>query len=81
MIKDWNRHEIGHNEVFHFKNSLAPFISVVNENGDQMFVNIQTGEVFSFEWVDVLGYYQFYEKEDDPDFLGVEVDGKIEWVE
>jgi len=30
LIKDWNRNEVCGNEVFHFKNSLRPFIYVDN---------------------------------------------------
>ena len=84
MIKDLNRNEVKAGEVFHFQNSLEPFVYVDYPDCDfeMMFFNINSNRLYSFVDLDILGL-KFYSKDDDEDFLGVEVDGKIklEWVE
>lgn len=77
MIKDWNRNEVNEGEVFHFKNSLEPFIYL---DAHEMFLDIHTWLLYDFEELDRNGY-AFYRLEEDEDFYGVEIDGRIEWVE
>lgn len=77
MIKDWNRNEVNEGEVFHFKNSLEPFILI---DGGHYFLNINTWESYAAIDLNFNGY-AFYTKEDDKDFMGVDVDGRLEWVE
>ncbi len=82
MIKDLNRNEVKAGEVFHFQHSLEPFIYVDYPDCEceTMFVNINSNQLYSFVDLDILGL-EFYRKDDDDDFFGVEFDGKIEWVE
>lgn len=79
MIKDWNKKEVETlNDVFHFKNSLRPFITVESSTGDHLFIDINEGIAYNFD--EVYEEFTFYSKEEDEDFLGVEVDGTIkEW--
>lgn len=80
MIKDWNRNEVLGNTVFHFKNSLRPFVSVPTNNYDDIFIDINEWVAYTFDDLEFEGL-NFYEKEDDEDFKGVEVAGTIkEWV-
>lgn len=75
MIKDWNRNEVEKGEVFHFQHSLEPFVYV----DDGLFINVNTWE--SYAVMDLnFGGYAFYIKEDDVGFMGVDVDGRLEWV-
>ena len=74
MIKDWNRETI--KEVFHFKNSLRPFINVDNTSGDYCFLDLNERKVYTFEDLDFEGL-DFYEDEVDEDFKGVEIAGDI----
>jgi hypothetical protein len=72
MIKDWNN-EILDGAVFHFKNSLRPFISVYDENEDEtLFIDLHNFIGYHF---DDLEYNElnFYTKNDDEDFKGVDV--------
>ena len=79
-IVDWNMGEIGRNEVFHFKNSLRPFIDITDVYGDErFFLDIDKGECYSFDALEYEGLF-FYEDENNEDFMGVEIDGKIKWV-
>ena len=80
MIKDWNTGEVKRNEVFHFQNSLRPFIEVTNTRGDNLFLDLNNSIVYDFDSLEYEELF-FYTKEEDEDFLGVEVDGKVEWVE
>lgn len=82
MIKDWNKGENKKGEVFHFKNSLRPFIEIVlpQNNYTGVFVDINTFEGYQFDDLEYEGL-EFYSKEDDKDFMGVQVDGRIEWVD
>ena len=81
MIKDWNRNEVKKGEVFHFAHSLRPFTLIASCNDSDMdkFLALDTMTYYSFDllWFDELN---FYRKDDDEDFLGVDVDGKVEWV-
>lgn len=80
MIIDWNRQTLKAGQVFHFKNSLRPFINVDNTSGDFYFLDLNEMKVYSF---DDLEYeeLEFYQDEVDEDFMGVELDGEIKWVE
>lgn len=80
IIKDWNRGEINENEVFHFKNSLRPFIAVQDTCGEHLFLDLDEKMIYSLEALEYENL-SFYDKEDDEDFMGVEIDGKIDWVE
>ena len=79
MIIDWNKITLPKGTVFHFKNSLRPFVEV-DSNGDYCFLDINEMKLYSFEDLEYEGV-EFYKDEADDDFLGVKVDGKIEWVE
>lgn len=76
MIKDWNRSEVLGPTVFHFKNSLRPFISVDNTSGNYCFLDLNELIVYTFEELMYEGL-EFYTKEEDEDFMGVEVAGTI----
>lgn len=82
MIKDFNRGEVKGGEVFHFQHSLRPFIWVERNS---MWCNgyfIDIDEFKAYEEEDLLcDGFEFYTKDDDEDFKGVEVEGKIEWVD
>jgi len=80
MIKDWNRREVNLNEVFHFQHSLRPFIYFVDSYGFSYFLELDKGIAYDLNGLEYEGLF-FYRKEEDEDFFGVEVDGKIEWVE
>lgn len=80
IIKDWNRGEINENEVFHFKNSLRPFIAVQDTCEEHLFLDLDEKMIYSLEALEYENL-SFYDKEDDEDFMGVEIDGKIDWVE
>lgn len=81
-IKDWNRCELANNEVFHFKNSLRPFIAIKTYECDSLFIDINEGIGYTIDDLEFEGL-EFYrdETEEDDDFMGVEVDGKLNWVE
>ena len=81
MLRDWNRNEVKPHEVFHFKNSLEPFIAIEDPDNPygMVFLNINTNLLYTFDKLDCYDY-SFYTKDDDDDFLGVKIDGKIEWV-
>lgn len=78
MIKDWNRENLT-GKVFHFKNSLRPFICVENTAGDYYFLDVNESRFYSFKELDYEGL-EFYRKEDDDDFMGVMIEGHIKWV-
>ena len=81
-IKDWNRRELANNEVFHFKNSLRPFIAIKTCEWSSLFIDIDEGIGYTLDELEFEGL-EFYrdETEEDLDFMGVEVDGKLDWVE
>ena len=74
MIKDWNRKDI--KEVFHFKNSLRPFINVDNTSGDFCFLDLNERKVYTYDDLEYEGL-EFYKDNVDDDFMGVEIDGEI----
>ena len=76
MIRDWNRNQVLGNTVFHFKNSLRPFINVDSSSGDYCFLDLSELVVYTFEELEYEGL-QFYTREEDDDFMGVEVAGTI----
>lgn len=69
MIIDINRH--GTKEIFHFKNSLRNFITCY-KNGTQYYLDLDSRILYNFDELDYEGLY-FYYKEEDEDFLGVEI--------
>ena len=79
MIKDWNREDL-QGQVFHFKNSLRPFTAIKDGAWDNYFLDLNEGIFYTlYELLEAEGL-RFYEKEDDEDFMGVKVAGRIEWV-
>ena len=78
MIVDWHKTTFEKGTVFHFKNSLKPFIEV-NKYGDYCFLDLDEMKVYTLEDLDYYGF-EFYNDEVDDDFMGVEIDGKVEWV-
>lgn len=82
MIVNWNKGEVKKGQVFHFKNSLRPFIDITSEaGGDILFLDINEWEIYGFYEIQEVEGLRFYENEGDEDYLGVEIDGKIEWVD
>ena len=79
MIKDWNRNELYPMEVFHFKNSLRPFVVIEKNDGDYLFVDINNQMAYSFEELEFEGL-EFFQKPNDDDFLGVSVNGILKWI-
>ena len=77
-IKDWNRNEILGATIFHFKNSSRPFICADYNNNMYgcMFVDLSSMVAYSFEELEDE-CLAFYTKEDDENFLGVEVVGVL----
>lgn len=71
MIKDWNR-EIFSNEVFTFKDSTTPFIFVKTPSWDPMFINLREQQALTFDEIQMEGF-KFYRKDEDEDFMGVNV--------
>ena len=84
MIIDWNDKDHKSNEVFHFKNSLRPFIEAADYYGDPVFIDIDAMTTHTYDDIIISEGLKFYSGDDvgidDPDFLGIEIDGKIEWV-
>ncbi len=80
MIKDWNRSEVFGPTVFHFKNSLRPFVFVQMDNFEDIFIDINEWVAYTFDDLEFEGL-NFYTKEDDDVFKGVEVAGTLkEWL-
>lgn len=78
MIRDWNREYLT-GKVFHFQNSLRPFTEVHNSTDERYFLDLDKGELYTFEELDYDGLF-FYDDDEDDDFMGVKVDGHVEWV-
>ncbi len=78
MIIDWNRTTLENGTVFHFKNSLRPFIDI-EKDGNYYFLDVNEIKLYTLGDLRREGL-EFYKDEDDEDFSGVEIDGKIEWV-
>jgi hypothetical protein len=79
MTVDWNRVTLEKKTVFHFKNSLRPFVEVGANDGNYYFLDLNEMRIYSFEELEDEGL-KFYEDETDCDYMGVKTDGKIEWV-
>ena len=79
MIVNWNDQTLKPGQVFHFKNSLRPFISVGNANGDYCFLDFDEMTTYTLDELESEGLY-FYTDETDDDFMGVELDGRVRWV-
>lgn len=79
MIADWNGNEVEKCQVFHFRNSLRPFVVVRNTEGKRLFLDLDTMEVLSYQDLE-YDDLQFYTLEKDEDFCGVQIDGRIAWV-
>lgn len=80
MIVDWNRKKLDHGQVFHFKNSLRPFIEICNTSDSTLFLDVD--KMIAYDW-DELEYegLEFYHEKEDDDFLGVEIDGYVAWMD
>ena len=69
IIVDYNR-GMAAGKVFHFRNSLRPFIVASLPNGDDIFVDLHWHLAFTREDLNFEGL-EFYETEADEDFMGV----------
>ena len=81
MVKDFNRGQVKSGETFHFQHSLISFIWIDRDDSVDggYFVDIDEFRAYTLDELANDGFY-FYSKEEDEDFKGVEVDGKLEWV-
>ena len=77
MIRDWNRENLT-GKVFHFQNSLRPFTEVYNTCDERYFLDLNESKIYSFE--ELYDELSFYDDDEDDDFMGVKVDGHVEWV-
>ena len=73
MIKDWNREDFS-DEVFTFKNSTTPFIYVETSSCEPMFINLHGQQALTFDEIQMEDF-EFYRKDEDEDFMGVNVIG------
>ena len=80
MIIVWNRTTLERGQVFHFANSLRPFIEISPTKFDTLFLDIDEMVAYNFDELEYQDL-KFYRKEDDDDFLGVDIDGHLEWVD
>lgn len=69
IVVDYNR-GMAEGKVFHFRNSLRPFIVASLLNGDDIFVDLYRHLGFTREDLNFEGL-EFYETEADEDFMGV----------
>lgn len=76
MIKDWNRENL-EGQVFHFKASLRPFIEVKTVN-DIVFLDLNEFATYDLDDLESESLF-FFDKEDDEDFRGVDVVGRLKW--
>ncbi len=76
MIKDWNRENL-EGQVFHFKNSLRPFIEVYIPDG-YGFLDLNDFTIYELDQLNSEGLF-FFRKENDEDFKGVDVVGRLMW--
>jgi hypothetical protein len=76
MIKDWNRYEVKKGEVFHFQHSLRPFINIDSTKETDLFLDINEMVAYCLDDLECEGL-EFYTKEEDENFKGVEIDGTI----
>lgn len=80
MIVDWNRQTLKPGQVFHFKNSLRPFIEIRDSTEEIFFLDFNEMKIYTFDELQYDGL-NFYEDEDDEDFKGVELNGEVRWVD
>lgn len=80
MIVDWNRTSLLDGTVFHFKCSLRPFVMVNSPESGLLFLDVNEMTVYNYDDLEHEELF-FYKSEEDEDFMGVEVDGRIEWVD
>lgn len=79
MIKDLNRYKVNKGEIFHFQHSLRPFISIDDTGEDTYFLDINECRFYTRYETEEIEGLSFYTDEDDDDFMGVDVIGKLEW--
>ena len=48
MIVDWNRKKLDHGQVFHFKNSLRPFIEICTASDNTLFLDVDKMVAYDF---------------------------------
>ena len=77
MIRDWNRENLT-GKVFHFQNSLRPFTEVYNTCDERYFLDLNESKIYSFE--ELYDELSFCDDDEHDDFMGVKVDGHVEWV-
>lgn len=78
MIKDWNREDL-QGQVFHFQNSLRPFIAIKDNAWKNSFLDLNEGISYTlYELLEIEGL-RFYEEEDNEDFMDVDVVGRLKW--
>ena len=71
MIKEM--YQVQKGEVFHFPHSLRPFVLIDYNATDELFLDIDKMIAYSYEDLVTWEGLDFYTKEDDPTFLGVDV--------
>ena len=76
MIKDWNRYEVKKGEVFHFQNSLRPFINIDSTRETDLFLDINEMVAYCLDDLECEGL-KFYEDAIDENFKGVATYGTI----
>lgn len=69
IVVDYNR-GMAYDKVFHFRNSLRPFIVATLPEGDNIFVDLHWHLAYTREDLNFEGL-EFYETEADEDFMGV----------
>lgn len=77
MIKDWSIVSLS-GEVFHFKNSLRPFTEIKSDQWEVYFLDLNEQRFYSIDDLPYEGL-EFYTKDDDHSFKGVEVCGSLKW--
>lgn len=75
MIQDWNREDL-QGLIFTFCNSDTPYTTFHNTKEDFMFLNLYNYLAYDFDELDIVGL-KFYEDEEDEDFHGVKVIGRL----
>lgn len=77
MIKDWSIESL-YGEIFHFKNSLRPFIEITDEQSEAYFLDLSQQRYYTIDDLPYEGL-EFYAKNDDRTFKGVEICGNFKW--
>ena len=78
MIANWNSEDLT-GKVFHFQNSLRPFIVVYDNADNYYFLDLNENKIYTYDELEYEDLF-FYHKDEDDDFMGVEIDGRVEWV-